>query len=45
MGILGKLFGPPNIERLKERRDIDSLIRASFHKESSTRRDAVEGLL
>ncbi len=34
------LFGPPDIERLKEKGDVDGLIKALSHKKASVRRDA-----
>jgi len=33
MGILDKLFGPPDIEKLKKKRDADGLIKALSHKD------------
>lgn len=38
------LFGPPNIEKLKERGDVDGLIRALGHKDWRTRREAAVAL-
>lgn len=38
------LFGPPNIEKLKEKRDLDGLLKALTHKDAATRRKAVEAL-
>jgi HEAT repeat protein len=38
------LFGPPNIEKLKEKGDLDGLTRALRHKYYYIRRDAAEAL-
>lgn len=39
------LFGPPNIEKLKAKRDVESLIKAlSYQKDTNVRRSAVEAL-
>jgi len=43
MGTMG-LFGPPDIQRLKSRRDTDALLRALGHELSSIRQAAVEAL-
>ena len=44
MGILENFFGPPNIEKLKEKRDVKGLIKALSHKEWNIRRDAAKAL-
>ena len=38
------LFGPPNIEKLKEKRDVEGLIKALRHKDAKIRCDAAEAL-
>ncbi len=38
------LFGSPNIEKLKERRNVDGLIKALSHKDAAIRRDAARAL-
>jgi hypothetical protein len=44
MGILEKLFGPPNIEKLKERRDVDGLVKALSHEDAYVRCEAAKAL-
>jgi len=38
------LFGPPNIRKLEEKRDVDGLIKALSHSDARTRRKAAEAL-
>jgi HEAT repeat protein len=38
------LFGPPNIGKLAEKRDVKVLIKALFHNDYQVRRDAAEAL-
>jgi HEAT repeat protein len=38
------LFGPPNIEKLREKRDVDGLLKALVHKDAETRRKAAVAL-
>ncbi len=38
------LFGPPNIENLKERRDVRGLAKALSHKDVTVRRNAARAL-
>lgn len=38
------LFSPPNIERLKAKRDVQGLIKALQHRDAATRRDAATAL-
>jgi tetratricopeptide (TPR) repeat protein len=38
------LFGPPNVNKLEDKRDIKGLIKALRHRDASVRRDAVEAL-
>lgn len=38
------LFGPPNIEKLKEKRDVDGLARALKNKDDAVRLGAVHAL-
>ncbi|MCG2721133.1 MAG: HEAT repeat domain-containing protein [Thermodesulfovibrionales bacterium] len=44
MGIFDKFFGPPNIEKLKEKRDVEGLIKALSHEDADTRSKAAEAL-
>ena len=38
------LFGPPNIEKLKAKKDVDGLIKALTHRDESVRKIAAEAL-
>ena len=45
MGIFDKLFGPPNVEKLEEKRDVEGLIKALQYKEDkNVRWKAAEAL-
>lgn len=38
------LFGPPSVEKLKDKRDVHGLVKALSHKDTPTRRDAAFAL-
>jgi len=38
------LFGPPNVEKLKAKKDVDGLLEALAHRDESVRRSAAEAL-
>ena len=44
MKILDKLFGPPDISKAQEKRDINGLIKALSYKEVNTRKAAIRAL-
>lgn len=44
MGIFEKFFGPPDVEALKAKKDVDGLVKALAHKDWRVRRDAAQAL-
>ena len=45
MGIFDKLFGPPNVEKLKSKKDVKGLIKAlQYGEDWQIRKDAAEAI-
>jgi HEAT repeat protein len=44
MGLLDKLFGPPNVKKLEQKGDVEGLIKALCHEDKDVRQKAAEAL-